>query len=98
MVETSAAHKAEQALCYNVDGMLIAMTKTWTKWLVWKRIVIAPDDVIFMDETGDNTNQKKEAGIGNEKMIVPTDDTCNGKSGSTNGMVVPPWLLDKDIN
>ena len=98
MVETSAAHKTEQALCYNVDGMLIAMTKTWTKWLVWKRIVIAPDDVIFMDETGDNTNQKKEAGIGNEKMIVPTDDTCNGKSGSTNGMVVPPWLLDKDIN
>ena len=42
-----------------------------------------PDDVLVVDETGNNTNQKGDGPIGGEKSVVPTDGTCNGLNGST---------------
>ncbi len=34
--------------------------------------LINPDYVIFVDETGSNTNQIKDGRVGGEKCIVPT--------------------------
>jgi hypothetical protein len=48
-----------------------------------KYIMTNPRNFIFVDETGCNTNQKTDGLVGGEELLVPTDNSGAGRSGST---------------
>lgn len=83
MVEAGVAEELEEGeyIMHTQEGKETSV-ESEAVGLKTKYRLTKPDDIFFVDETGDNTNQKEEARIGQEKMIVPRDGSCNGKNGS----------------
>ena len=44
--------------------------------------MLKPDNILLVDKTGCNTNQKAYGAVGREKLVVPTHGSCNCLSGS----------------
>jgi hypothetical protein len=45
--------------------------------------IIHPDWIVFVDETGANTNQKDDGNLGGELFIIPSDDPDARLQGAT---------------
>lgn len=82
MVDAGVAQKLSTEVLYNMNGE-ITLNKGEAVGLPSRYLIIDPDNIFLVDETGNNTNQKEDARIGGEKMIVPTDGSCDGRSSNT---------------
>ena len=81
MVEGGVAIKHEEPIMYDARGEITSDPALCAGKESFYEL-IAPNNVLLVDETGCNTNQKDDGPIGKEKMIVPTDGSCNGRNGS----------------
>ncbi len=73
MVEAGVAEELEEAI--QLDAGLPTKYK-----------LIVPDHVLFVDETGSNTNQLNDGRVGGERLIFPKDN-------SECGAPVPPLIF-----
>ena len=81
MVTCGVAMELNDPILYDSDGMITEDADA-AVGLPSKYIIHSPDNILMVDETGSNTNQKSDGRIGGELMIVPTDGSCNGINGS----------------
>lgn len=81
MEECGAAVKFQNNVMYDATGNFTDNEDEMVG-LPSPYFLIEKEMVLFVDEMGDNTNQKAETRVGQEKIVVPTDGTCNGRKGS----------------
>jgi hypothetical protein len=85
MVESKVAEKVDEAIIYDIFGNEHS-DPDCTFGLPTKYRLLKPENVIFVDETGKNTNQKSDGQIGGQRYIVSVNGCCNGSLGSTTDM------------
>jgi hypothetical protein len=81
MVACGAAKLLEQEVLVNIKGEIVH-DKNESDGLPTRYIMERPELVLFVDETGSNTNQKSDPLRGNEKRIVGCNGDGFGVSGS----------------
>ena len=70
MVEAGVARKVDNPVYFNVNNEMVDEDDPSRFPISTNYIVTKPELIIFMDETGKNTNMKKDARIGNEKHVT----------------------------
>jgi hypothetical protein len=83
MVKCGAAKKLEKDVLVNYNGLIVE-TKGESDGLPTRYLIHNPKLIVFVDETGSNTNQKTDAYRGNEQRIVGADDLGFGLAGAVN--------------
>ena len=84
MVEAKVAVKLDNPVMYDRDGIEVTeKEKSFGLPSFFK--VTDPRNILFVDETGKNTNMKTDGGVGGRRLIVPADAIGNnsGYLGST---------------
>lgn len=82
MVEAKVAIKLEEEIMLDADGKEV-FTKEEMVGRPTKYILTHPDQVLFVDETGCDTNQKSDKNVGGRLYVLPTNETDGGKVGAT---------------
>lgn len=85
MTEAGVAIKIEKEIMLDKNGTEV-FSRDEIYGLPTQYLMTRPDNVVFMDETGCNTNQKKDGKVGGERYVVPADGSGNGCTGSTTDM------------
>jgi hypothetical protein len=80
MVEAGVATKVEQEIMYNVRGEETLDPKEMVGRPTNYKL-LHPEYVLFVDETGCNTNMKADGHVGGEKFLLPCDDVDCGNDG-----------------
>jgi hypothetical protein len=83
MVKCGIAIKLEKEVLVNCNGELVYDEKE-SDGLPTNYIITNPDLLVFVDETGNNTNQKSDPFRGNEKRIIPCNGDGFGLAGAVN--------------
>jgi hypothetical protein len=83
MVKCGIAKKLERDVLVNLDGEIVTDAND-SDGLPTKYIITNPDLLVFVDETGNNTNQKSDPFRGNEKTIIPSNGDGFGLAGAVN--------------
>ena len=83
MVDAKVAEYCEDKdFMYDIDGNLVtdkeSMYGRSTKYRITN-----PENILFVDETGCNTNQKIDGYAGGELFVIPTDASYGGLTGAT---------------
>ena len=82
MVEANVAKKLDEEVMLDIDGNIVDdETKMYGRKT--RYILTKPEMVLFVDETGCNTNQKDGSQVGGRCFVVPRDDTEPGLVGCT---------------
>lgn len=82
LVKAGAAKELDKEVMLDQSGNVV-YNEEEMYGLPTKYIMTNPRNFIFVDETGCNTNQKTDGLIGGEQVLVSTDNTGTGRSGST---------------
>ena len=84
MVEAKVAVKLDVPVMYNRDGIEVT-EKDKSFGLPTLLKVTDPKNILFVDETGKNTNMKTDGGVGGRRLVVPANAIGNssGSLGST---------------
>ena len=82
MTEAGVAIKLDEEIMLDKDGKQV-YSKDLMYGLPTRYKMVNPGNFLMMDETGCNTNQKKDGKVGGERYIVPTDGSGVGAIGST---------------
>ena len=83
MVESKVAIELPEKVSFDRDQKITQSTEE-QYWLPSKYQVVHPNYMIFVDETGKNTNMKSNGKIGGEQFIVPVQSVTNtGCIGAT---------------
>lgn len=82
LVRAGNARRLETEAMFDKDGNIVTdqelMYGQPTKY-----VLTHPNNFIFVDETGCNTNQKNDGYVGGQRFVVPADGTGAGLVGST---------------
>jgi hypothetical protein len=81
MVEAGVAIRLDEEAMYDREGNLVD-SKERMYGRPTKYHITRPENVLFVDETGCNTNQKSDGLVGGERFVVPADNTGIGCVGS----------------
>lgn len=83
MVNCGIATKIDEEVLVNLKGEIV-YDKANSDGLPTQYMMINPKLIVFVDETGSNTNQKSDPLRGNEKRIVPVNGDGFGIAGAVN--------------
>jgi hypothetical protein len=83
MVNCGIAIKMDEEVLVNLKGEII-YNKQESDGLPTHYLMTNPNLIVFVDETGSNTNQKSDPLRGNEKRIVPINGDGFGLAGAVN--------------
>lgn len=82
MVEAKVAVRLPEPVWFNRDGEIMENEED-SIGLKSDIHIIHPEWIVFVDETGVNTNQKDDGNLGGELFIVPSDDFDARLQGAT---------------
>ena len=84
MVESKVAEKVGIPLMYDISGNEVSCKES-AYGLPTQYRITDPKNIIFVDETGKNTNMKEDKSVGGKRYVVPVDSIGNscGYLGST---------------
>lgn len=82
MVDAGVVQKLQTEVLYDAKGE-ITLNKEEAVGLPSRYLIIDPENIFLVDETGDNTNQKEDARVGGEKIIPPTDGSADDRTCNT---------------
>jgi hypothetical protein len=85
MVHAGIAEKVMEDVMYDVSGN-ITNDKTKMYGRPTKYILTRPEELLFVDETGCNTNMKQDGHVGGEMFLLPCEDAESGISGAVTDM------------
>jgi hypothetical protein len=83
MVKSGIATKLENDMLATFAGKIVN-NKDDSEGLPTKYVISHPDLLVFVDETGNNTNKKSDSFRGNEKRIIPCNGDGFGLAGAVN--------------
>jgi hypothetical protein len=80
MVEAGIAEKVEEELLFDRHGVEVdCIDNAFGKPTKYR--MLKPENVVFVDETGCNTNQKEDGNVGGKLFILPVDYPEAGVTG-----------------
>jgi hypothetical protein len=85
MIDAKVAVRLPEPVWFNREGEIVDNEED-SFGLKSDIHIIHPEYIVFVDETGVNTNQKDDGNLGGERFIVPTDDPDARMVGSTTDM------------
>ena len=83
MVAAKVAKKVDTSVMYDVDGN-ITRNEEEMVGRPTKYVLTHPENILFVDETGCNTNSKHDGRVGGELFVIPTEHSAGGLHGCTN--------------
>jgi hypothetical protein len=82
MVEAGVAVKLEEEVMYDKFGEITTdKSKRYGRPTKYK--LTHPEEILFVDETGCNTNMREDGHVGGETFALPAKDDDCGRSGAT---------------
>jgi hypothetical protein len=82
LVDSGVAKELDEEVMLDIDGNVVH-DKSQMYGHPTRYLITDPDNILFFDETGCNTNQKKDAHIGQQKFVMGTGGGGQGRAACT---------------